>query len=189
MTRPEHRYTVRRSDQTQGGFGRPTALPRRLIELGLQKAITWQQAEALLDAYEADEADHESRSALLAAVAGPDAARPSWRLGERDLALAVALAEGDRPRPDLYPAHWHGAIPEEAFLFNLSVLRNPGDHSNVPGLTGVELREELAIASVQSPPTAWLAARTAALTEELYQREQRRTDVNTVPPRPPAGSP
>jgi len=147
-------------------------LPRILLALGVEHRITWQDAERLLDAYE------RMTQARPWQPPPPTPARTPWSnpLGDtpRDLAAWLAMCEAvaGRKLPEWYPLHWAGAVPMEAWHFDLDPVHNHGDHSGIPALQRPELSRQLELAGTL-PPTHWVHERGRLLLDEVAHREQR----------------
>jgi hypothetical protein len=127
-------------------------LPDLIVTLGLEKQITWEQAERILDVWE----NHKQT------IVGPREANA------RDLAFMLHCA--DAP-PSMWPKFWHGATPDAAFLLDLST-DNPGDHSGLHLRTPEQLLADL-IALRLLPNSAWKRERVAATIAERKLRDPR----------------
>lgn len=94
-----------------------------------------------------------------------DSGFPSY--AERDVAFALYIADSPRAK---WPQFWSGANPLEAFMLDLS-LRNPGDHSALPGRSDQQLHDDLK-ALRGLPDSAWKHGRTEATLDERRRRAE-----------------
>jgi hypothetical protein len=166
------------------------SLPSFLLELGLAHKLSWQDAEAILDAYEAAR-QPDALDMLLAGWSPP----PAHTKAEIDAALVESFKEWGRqfwgtPReaalmvwyaascksggrdPGQDPKDWWGgANAREAFLLDLDSERNPGDHSKLFLRSEEQLLADVAILDSQ-PDTRWKRERLQAIIAERKRRHQ-----------------
>ncbi len=158
------------------------SLATRLTELALERRLTWQEVQGVLEAADAEEQAGEGFERLLVDPGGSGV--PTTAATERDVALRIHVrellglpeTESMKGWREALAELWDGATAEEAFCFDLRLVGNRGHGDDVVNLSTAQLQDEARLIATWPRPTEWTERRGLQVAYELGERRLRLGD-------------